>query len=79
MNITFWFIETVVKMNTSIFGENGALSRLTQFTVKGLHFVQETSPAEIGAALADFVRGLRADADFINQLLGDQSQGKTEE
>jgi hypothetical protein len=30
-----------------------------QLTVKGLHFVQETSPAEIGAALADFVRGLR--------------------
>jgi hypothetical protein len=32
-------------MNTSIFGENGASSRLTQLTVKGLHFVQETSPA----------------------------------
>ena len=46
-------------MNTSIFGETGASSRLTQLTVKGLHFVQETSPAEIGAALADFVRGLR--------------------
>ena len=68
MNITFWFMETVVKMNTSIFGENGASSRLTQLTVKGLHFVQETSPAEVGAALADFVRGLRADADFINQF-----------
>jgi hypothetical protein len=52
-------METVVKMSTSIFGENGASSRLTQLTVKGLHFVQETSPAEIGAALADFVRGLR--------------------
>ena len=59
MNITFWFIETLPKMNTSIFGENGASSRLTQLTVKGLQFVQETSPAEIGAALADFVRGLR--------------------
>jgi hypothetical protein len=59
MNITFWFIETLPKMNTRIFGENGASSRLTQLTVKGLHFVQETSPAEIGAALADFVRGLR--------------------
>ena len=46
-------------MNTSIFGENGASSRLTQLTVKGLHFVQEARPAEIGAALADFVRGLR--------------------
>jgi hypothetical protein len=52
-------METLLKMNTSIFGENGASSRLTQLTVKGLHFVQETSPAEIGAALADFVRGLR--------------------
>ena len=59
MNITFWFMETVVKMNTSIFGQNGASSRRTQLTVKGLHFVQETSPAEIGAALADFVRGVR--------------------
>jgi hypothetical protein len=59
MNITFWFMETLLKMNTSIFGENGASSRLTQLTVNGLHFVQETSPAEIGAALADFVRGLR--------------------
>ena len=59
MNITSRFIETLLKMNTSIFGENGASSRLTQLTLKGLHFVQETSPAEIGAALADFVRGLR--------------------
>jgi len=30
-----------------------------EITVKGRHFVQEDSPAEIGAALADFVRGLR--------------------
>ena len=59
MNITFWFMETSLKINASIFGENGASSRLTQLTVKGLHFVRETSPAEIGAALADFVRGLR--------------------
>jgi hypothetical protein len=59
MNITFCFMETLLKIKTSIFGENGASSRLTQLTVKGLHFVQETSPAEIGAALADFVRGLR--------------------
>jgi hypothetical protein len=44
-------------MNTSIFGENGASSRLTQLTLKGLHFVQETSPAEIGAALAGFRAG----------------------
>jgi hypothetical protein len=59
MNIIFWFMETVVKMNTSILGGSGASSRLTQLTVRGLHFVQETRPAEIGAAPADFVRGLR--------------------
>jgi hypothetical protein len=78
MNITFWLMETLLKINASIFGENGALSRLTQLTVKGLHFVHETSPAEIGAALGDCVQA-SADADFINQLLGDQSHGKTEE
>jgi haloalkane dehalogenase len=32
----------------------------TEITVKGVHFVQEDSPAEIGAAVANFVRGLRA-------------------
>jgi haloalkane dehalogenase len=31
----------------------------TEVTVKGIHFIQEDSPAEIGAALADFVMGLR--------------------
>jgi haloalkane dehalogenase len=31
----------------------------TEVTVKGIHFVQEDSAAEIGAAVADFVRGLR--------------------
>lgn len=31
----------------------------TEVTVKGTHYVQETSPLEIGTALADFVRGLR--------------------
>ena len=52
-------METGVKLSTSIFGENGGSSRLTQLAFKGLNVVQETSPAEIGAALADFVRGLR--------------------
>jgi hypothetical protein len=52
-------MKTLLKLHSAIFGENGASSRLTQLTVKGLHFVQETGPAEIGAALADFVRGLR--------------------
>ena len=31
----------------------------TEITVAGRHFVQEDSPHEIGAAVADFVRGLR--------------------
>ena len=30
-----------------------------QVTVRGIHYVQEDSPHEIGAALRDFVRGLR--------------------
>ncbi len=32
----------------------------TEVTVKGLHFIQEDSPAEIGAAVSNFVRGLRS-------------------
>jgi haloalkane dehalogenase len=32
----------------------------TEVTVKGLHFVQEDSPDEIGFAVADFVRKVRA-------------------
>jgi haloalkane dehalogenase len=31
----------------------------TEVTVKGIHFVQEDSPIEIGAAVANFVRTLR--------------------
>jgi len=31
----------------------------TEVTVKGIHFVQEDSPVEIGAAVANFVRTLR--------------------
>ena len=30
----------------------------TEVTVKGLHFIQEDSPDEIGTAVADFVRNL---------------------
>jgi haloalkane dehalogenase len=30
-----------------------------EVTVPGVHFIQEDSPAEIGSAVADFVRGLR--------------------
>ena len=35
----------------------------TEVTVKGLHFIQEDSPDEIGQAVADFVRRLRGIAD----------------
>ena len=31
----------------------------TEVTVKGQHFLQETSGPEIGRAVADFVRSLR--------------------
>ena len=31
----------------------------TEVTVKGIHFVQEDSPTQIGAAVANFVRTLR--------------------
>lgn len=34
----------------------------TEITVKGLHFIQEDSPAEIGRAVADFVRQVREPA-----------------
>jgi haloalkane dehalogenase len=34
-------------------------SNQTEVTVPGTHFIQEDSPAEIGSAVADFVRGLR--------------------
>jgi haloalkane dehalogenase len=34
-------------------------SNQTEVSVKGLHFIQEDSPEEIGAALADFVKRLR--------------------
>jgi hypothetical protein len=59
MNITFWFMETLLKMNTSILGENGASSRLTQADRQGPAICPGNQPAQIGAALADFVRGLR--------------------
>jgi len=35
-------------------------ARQTEVTVKGLHFIQEDSPDEIGAAVAAFIRRLRA-------------------
>jgi haloalkane dehalogenase len=36
-----------------------ALPNQTEVAVKGIHFVQEDSAAEIGAAVSEFVRGLR--------------------
>jgi hypothetical protein len=59
MNITFWFMEIVAVMNTSIFGENGASSRLTQLTARACTLSRKPARPETGAALADFVRGLR--------------------
>ena len=38
----------------------GALKNQTEVSVKGGHFLQETSGPEIGAAVADFVRTLRS-------------------
>ena len=34
----------------------------TEVTVKGLHFIQEDSPDEIGRAVAEFVRQVREPA-----------------
>lgn len=31
----------------------------TEVTVQGVHYIQETTPDEVGTAIADFVRGLR--------------------
>jgi len=33
-----------------------------EVSAKGIHFVQEDSAAEVGAALANFVRGLRRES-----------------
>ncbi len=33
---------------------------LTEVSVPGIHFIQEDSPDEIGAAVAQFVRDVRA-------------------
>ena len=39
-------METLLKINASIFGENGASSWPTQLTVKGLHFAQKPRSAQ---------------------------------
>ena len=66
-----WLSESVVP-KLFINAEPGALVRgrirevvrtwpdQTEVTVNGLHFIQEDSPDEIGTAIADFVKGLRA-------------------
>jgi len=42
-------------------------------TVKGIHYVQEDSPAEIGAALRDFVRSVRIDVSISS---GEAEKGR---
>jgi hypothetical protein len=71
-------METLLKINTSIFGETGASSRLTQLTVKGLTLSRKPARPRSAQHLP-ISCGTAADADFINQLLGDHSHGKTEE
>ena len=53
-------METLLKINASIFGENGASSRLTQLTVKGLHFARKPARPRSAQHLSDFVRAPRA-------------------
>jgi haloalkane dehalogenase len=36
----------------------------TSLTVKGIHYLQESSGPQIGAAVADFVRNLRTAKNF---------------
>jgi len=69
-NYGHWLAESTLP-KLFIAGEPGALltGRAREFcrtwpnqrevTVKGIHYVQEDSPAEIGLALQDFVRGVR--------------------
>jgi haloalkane dehalogenase len=52
---------------------------LTQTTVTGLHFVQEDSPDEIGTAVAQFVRKLRALAATGTELAPGHSPGRVGE
>jgi haloalkane dehalogenase len=52
---------------------------LTQTTVTGLHFVQEDSPDETGAAIAQFVRKLRALAATGTELAPDHHPGRVGE
>jgi haloalkane dehalogenase len=35
------------------------LPNQTEITVKGVHYLQEDSPDEIGRAVAEFVKGVR--------------------
>jgi haloalkane dehalogenase len=42
----------------------------TEITVRGVHFLQEGSPNEIGAAIADFVRRLRANTTVSGDRKG---------
>jgi haloalkane dehalogenase len=56
-----------------------AWPNLTETTVTGVHFVQEDSPQEIGTAVAQFVRKLRALAPTGTELAsGHHPVGRTE-
>ena len=56
-----------------------AWPNLTETTVAGVHFVQEDSPDEIGTAVAQFVRKLRALAPPGTELAsGHHPVGRTE-
>jgi hypothetical protein len=56
-----------------------AWPNLTETTVTGVHFVQEDSPDEIGTAVAQFVRKLRALAATGTELAsGHRPVGRTE-
>jgi hypothetical protein len=63
MNITFCFMEALLKINTSIFGENRRIEPADATDRQGPALCPGTSPAEIGAALADFVRTLISSTD----------------
>ncbi len=52
---------------------------LTETTISGVHFVQEDSPDEIGTAIAQFVRTLRALAATETELAPDHHPGRVGE
>jgi haloalkane dehalogenase len=51
--------EPGIIMTESVIAFNGAWPNQTEVKVRGMHYLQEDSPTEIGEAVATFVRGLR--------------------